>query len=344
MTFIKGAGKALADVVPGLGNIVFDPSLGTVFVTSGTGLVGYRVALSLLEAGHKSVRVGIWYGDRQIGDDDSLAEKVANVLREKGAEVCAFDWGDASSFSSALQGVKTVFCTIPHMKGWDEVFPAFLHTCKDHKVEHFVKVSFFKAGDVNNPYRKNVPFVKFHGTCDDILEEAKTDSRISYTILAASHLMATPLLHQGSLLRDEHKFITASYGMGVNYISPNDVADAAMIVLLDRAKHKNKTYNLSGPYPITDRAVAKLLSEFYGKPIEHISLGYHDYEKNVKERGLPDWLVKDSAALEKMKASGIDELSTSYTTDLEKLLGRKPETFREYLTNKSAMRPGLTFP
>lgn len=345
MSFIKKAGKKLGDVIPGMSNLTFDPSLGTIFVTSGTGLIGYRVALSLLEAGHKSVRVGIWYGDRQIGDDEkSLAERVTEVLTAKGAECISFDWSDKESFQNTVQGVKTVFCTIPHMENWKETFPAFLHDCKTAKVEHFVKISFFGAGDVKNPYRKNVPFVKFHGSCDDILEQAGSDSRISFTILCASHLMATPLLHQGKNLKEEHQFITASYGMGVNYISPNDVADAAMVVLLDLKPHKDKIYNLSGPYPITDRAVAKLLSEFYETPIEHIALGYHDYEKSVKQRGVPAWLVKDSAALEKMKASGIDELPSSYTKDLEKLLGRKPETFREYIGNKSAMRPGLKFP
>lgn len=334
----------MADVIPGLANLTFDPSLGTIFITSGTGLVGYRVALGLLEAGHKSVRVGIWYGDRQIGGEKSLAENVTEILKAKGAECVAFDWNDKASFKENLKGVKTVFCTIPHMQNWSDVFPAFLNNCKAAKVEHFVKMSFFKAGDVSNPYRQNVPFVRFHGSCDDILEQAVNDSRISYTILCASHMMATPLLTQGKTLKDEHKFITASYGMGVNYISPNDVADAAMVTLLDRKNHKNKIYNLSGPYPITDRAVAKLLSEFYEAEIEHIALGYHDFEKDVKQRGLPDWLVKDSAALEKMKASGIDELPSSYTKDLEKLIGRKPETFREYIGNKSVMRPGLKFP
>ena len=45
-------------------------------VTSGTGVVGYRVAVSLLEAGHKDVRVGIWKGDRQ---GSSVTDDVAKV-------------------------------------------------------------------------------------------------------------------------------------------------------------------------------------------------------------------------------------------------------------------------
>lgn len=211
------------------------------------------------------------------------------------------------------------------------------------KVEHFVKISFLRHTEAADQYRSAVPFVKFHSTCDDILEHAKNDSRISYTILCCSHLMSTPLLHQGKVLLEEKKFITASYGMGVNYVSPNDVAKAALVVFSDLKSHRNRTYNLTGPRPITDGQVCRLLSSKYGTPIQHVALGYHEYKRDVTNRGLPDWLVKDSAEFERMKASGIDELSTSYTRDLEKIIGSPPESFRDYLDNKESMRPGLTF-
>lgn len=70
-----------------------------------------------------------------------------------------------------------------------------------------------------------------------------------------------------------------------------------------------------------------------------MELGYHDFKKDVKARGLPDWLVRDSAEFEKMKASGVDELTSSYSPDLEKIIGKKPESFKLYLANKMAMRP-----
>jgi uncharacterized protein YbjT (DUF2867 family) len=319
-------------------------------VTSGTGVIGYRVAVSLLEAGYKDVRVGIWKGDRQ-GMDASFGQQVADVLEAKGAEVFEFDWSDESDYSVALKDVKTVFCSLPHIENWSEVFPSFLQECKRVKVEHFVKISFLRpthsfkgVADVARQYRENVPFVAFHGTCDDLLEQAKNNSRISYTILCCSHLMSTPLLMQGNILRQEHKYITASYGMGVNYVSPNDVADAAVVVLLNQRPHRNKIYNLTGAGPIKDSQVAALLTQFYGTEIEHIQLGYHEYAASVKKRGLPEWQVRDSAAFERMKAAGIDEIASSYTDDLKLLIGKEPETFKDYLSNKSCMRPGLTFP
>ena len=53
----------MADVIPGLGKLTFDDSLGKIFVTSGTGVVGYRVAMSLLEQGQKDVRVSTACGE-----------------------------------------------------------------------------------------------------------------------------------------------------------------------------------------------------------------------------------------------------------------------------------------
>lgn len=142
---------------------------------------------------------------------------------------------------------------------------------------------------------------------------------------------------------EEKKFITASYGMGVNYVSPNDVADAAVVVLLNQKPYRNKVYNLTGKKPVKDAEIAAALSDHYGHKIDHVQLGYHEYEKDVKERGLPAWQVRDSAAFERMKATGVDENPASYTTDLESIIGKAPETIKEYLSNKSCMRPGLQF-
>jgi NAD(P)H dehydrogenase (quinone) len=343
MSLLKKTGKAMADIIPGLGRLTFDSDLGTIFVTSGTGVIGYRVAMSLLEAGFKNVKVGIWKGERQSGpgsSDESFADNIAQVLTKSGAEVVDFDWTDPKCYDEVLKDVKTIFCSLPHVEMWSEVFPAFLLKCREKKIEHFIKVSFLH----NEKYRQNVPFCKFHSSCDDFVEVSSKSSRISYTILAASHLMSTPLLHQGTVLTEDHKYVTASYGMGINYVSPNDVADAAMVVLNDLQKHRNKVYNLTGAGPVTDRRVAKYLGKAYGAEIQHVELGYHDYVKDVKARGLPEWLVKDSAAFEKMKATGIDEDFNTYTKDLETLIGKTPETFEEYLANKDSQRPGKTFP
>ncbi|KAG7336573.1 NmrA family protein [Nitzschia inconspicua] len=345
MSFLKNTGKALGDIIPGLGLLTFDDNLGKIFVTSGTGVVGYRVAMSLLEQGQKDVRVGVYKGEREVGNGSAAAgnndfvDNICKVLEAKGAEIVAFDWTKDESQEMALQGVKTIFCSLPHMDTSIDTFTRFLQKCKHHKVEHFVKLSFLH----NEEYRHQVPFCKFHFQCDDLLEQAPKTSRISYTILATSHLMTTPLLTQGDGLTKDHKYVTASYGMGIDYVSPNDVADAAMVVLLNLKAHRNKVYNLTAKAPITDREVAKILSEVYRTNIQHVELGYHDYVAHLKKQRIPSWLSKDSAAFEKMKASGIDENGHNYYKDLEMIIGRKPESFKDYLMNERSQRPGKTF-
>ena len=239
-------------------------------------------------------------------------------------------------------------------------------------IEHFVKVSFLrpirnasignghsgatKSGshitcisEVAMKYRDHVPFCSFHGTCDDyLIQVARQDSNpMSFTILACAHLMTAPLFLQGNLLRKKHQYVTASYGMGVNYVSPNDVADAAVAVILQsqQKQHANQSYLLTGPGPTKDSEVAKLLTDCFGCPIEHIQLGYHDYVAHIKKQGLPAWQIKDCAAFERMKAKGYDELPICYTKDLQRLTGKKPETFADFLKfQSSCMRPGMAFP
>ena len=122
------------------------------------------------------------------------------------------------------------------------------------------------------------------------------------------------------------------------------VADASVVVLLNQKPHRNKVYNLTGSGPIRDSEVAQELSKVYGKDIEHVELGYHEYVADVKKRGLPHFMARDAAAMERMKAMGLDENLNSYTKDLENLIGKPAETFAGYLSHKSAMRPGMTFP
>lgn len=66
-TFLKNALDPLG--------LSVDDDAGQIFVTSGTGVVGFRVAMGLLDAGYKHVRVGIWKGSRQLGVDNSIGQK-----------------------------------------------------------------------------------------------------------------------------------------------------------------------------------------------------------------------------------------------------------------------------
>jgi hypothetical protein len=49
--------------------------------------------------------------------------------------------------------------------------------------------------------------------------------------------------------------------MGVNYVRSNDITDAAMVALLDRNKHRNTSYQITGPISTTVTDTAKFFTE-----------------------------------------------------------------------------------
>lgn len=145
-------------------------------------------------------------------------------------------------------------------------------------------------------------------------------------ILFASHLMSNVLAYQGKSLRDEKKFYGASCGKGVNYVSPNDVADAAVLAILHPKEHRREGISLLGAAPITDEKVARLLSKHLGTEI-------------VYENKPLEFFDRDSAGLENIKASGLEEEASFPKGDFKRLVGKDPESFDAYLSDKNGMSP-----
>jgi uncharacterized protein YbjT (DUF2867 family) len=320
---LEKAAMSLAHVGEALGIPNLDPSSGKIFVTGGSGPVGHRVALRLLNAGYPTVRVGVPHVDAAEG------------LNKLGAETADFDWQNDATYAHALDGVRSVMCTAPYVEKWAERFPNFLEACKKAGVKHIVKVSFYHARASGDVFQ-DVPLVRAHGDCDELL----TKSGISYTILAATHFMSNPFVFQGQELRKDQKpatFYGASAGKGVNYVSPNDVAEVAVRALLEPKAHHNKEYVLTGPEAITDQTVADLISKHLDKPIMYVDQPVHTFEDEEKMGGDPEWKIKDLVALEKIKASGKEEDASFVSKDIETICGRKAETFEEYLLVKDYM-------
>ncbi|KAL7494729.1 hypothetical protein ACHAWT_006956 [Skeletonema menzelii] len=308
---------------------------GRIFVTGAQGVLGYRVAQRLLNAGHPATRIGYRHPD----DLSNFAEQ----LSSKGAEVVHFDWKDKTTYASALDGVKIVFCVTPYTENWAQTFPKFLRACEKAGVEYFVKVSFYHARKENDIYQK-VNFVRLHAACDDILSQ----SSIPYTILSASHLMSNPLVmhHAEDAGKGKEKPIVlygASDGANINYVSPNDIAEVATRVIMYSKPHMRKEYTLTGLQPISDDDLAYALAKHSKRPVFYEDLPINMLVKK-EEDGFTsvddvDWKVRDFIGLEKLKATGLEEDATFISHDIEKICKRKPETIDDYLQATDLMTP-----
>lgn len=142
------------------------------------------------------------------------------------------------------RNVTTVFISTPNTSDFDKHFKPFLAACKTYHVHRFIKLSYFHAlrskaenptkyfGDpdylVSQDHFHDIPLVHQHALCDGDLIVGGYDC----TVLFASHLMSNVLVYQGATVKEEQKFYGASGGKGVNYVSPNDVAYAAVVAIL----------------------------------------------------------------------------------------------------------------
>jgi nucleoside-diphosphate-sugar epimerase len=154
--------------------------------------------------------------------------------------------------------------------------------------------------------------------------------------------MSNPFSFQKHELKETDTMATfygASGNRGVNYVSPNDVAEAAVRVLLEPCAHYNKEYTLTGPCAITDQEVADLLSKHLKKPVMYVDQPLHAFATELKVGGDPRWMVQDLVALEEIKATGTEENLSFVTDDIEKICGHKAETFDEYLQLADMMTP-----
>jgi len=305
---------------------------GRVLVVDGHDVVGYRVVDQLAYVDYPLIRVGVRNTDdlqvKRWEENEYIIEKVT------------FDWVDESTYDIALEDVKTVFVTTP-MKpaNWDVHFPKFLDACHRAKVKKIVKLSFYHSiqSRIENPRQcfgsqeytaepgygiPTVPFVKKHALCDgDLILRKEFDA----TIIFATHLMSNVFRYgfQRQGLMKDQEFYGASQGKHVNYVSPNDVADIAIKAFFDEI-HIREAHNVLGPFPLMDKEVAALLSESLHTAITYV-------EKPL------DFFDKNTAALENIKASGMEEDFPH--GDFKRVMNRSPQSFREYLKDTYRMSP-----
>ena len=107
MEKLSDVGTTLLHVGEKLGIPHFDP--GKIFVTGGTGVVGYRTTKKLLQAGHDKVRFGCHYSSQKEGPKSNA--KLVEELSGLGGEFVDFRWSQDSTYAAALEGVQTVFTT-----------------------------------------------------------------------------------------------------------------------------------------------------------------------------------------------------------------------------------------
>lgn len=261
-----------------------------------------------------------------IGGTGKTGRKVVTRLQQRNQNVRvgsrsvnpSFDWEDPSGWAAALEGMGQVYITFQP----DLAVPGALEA-----IEGLVKEA--KRAGV-----KKLVLLSGKGEREaELCEQVVIHSGIAYTIVRASwfnqnfsesFLLDPILAGHVALPREEAQ---------VPYVDTDDIADVVTEVLLNDV-HNGQIYQLTGPRTWTFEAVVAEIAKATGRTITFTGITLHAYSKMLTDYGVPadyTWLINYLFT----EVLG-DERNAEITQDVEKVLGRKPKDFSDYVLEVAA--------
>ncbi len=241
-----------------------------------------------------------------------------NVRIGSRSESPAFDWDNPEGWPAALDGMEKGYITFQP----DLAVPGALEA-----IEGLVTIA----------RRKNIKkLVLLSGKGEreaELCEQVVINSGIDYTIVRASwfnqnfseSFFLEPILGGHVALPQAE--------VKVPYVDAEDIADVAVEVLLND-EHNGQIYELTGSRLLTFKEVVAEIAQATSREIAFTSISLEAYVKAMEEQGVPSdyvWLINYlfTEVLGK-------ESNQVITYDVEKVLGRKPIDFSDYVKKAAA--------
>lgn len=261
-----------------------------------------------------------------IGGTGKTGQKVVKRLSEAGHNVRigsrsatpAFDWENPETWSQSMEGMDKVYITFQP----DLAVPGALEA-----IEELTK----KAKQSNV---KKLVLLSGKGEREaELCEQVVIHSGLDYTIVRASwfnqnfseSFFLEPILEGFvALPQAEAK---------VPYVDTDDIADVAVAALLGE-EHNGKIYQLTGPRQLTFKEVIQEISDATGRDIAFTPIALPAYTQVMKQQGVPAdfvWLIEYLFS----EVLG-NPNNAEITHDIEKVLGRKPKDFSDYVKEAAA--------
>ncbi|GAA2300154.1 NAD(P)H-binding protein [Nonomuraea roseoviolacea subsp. roseoviolacea] len=265
-----------------------------IVVTGATGNVGRALVATLAAAGEQVTAVS-----RQ-------AAQVPDGVRHHRA-----DLDDPASLRPALDGAAALFLLVaggdPH---------AILKEAAG--VGRIVLLSSQGAGTRPEVYRHPVQY-----------EEAVRESGADFTILRPGGFASNSFAWAESIRTT--RTAAAPFGdVGLPAIDPADIAEVAAAVLREPG-HAGRTYELSGPAPVTPRERAAAIGAALGEPVRFVEQTREEARAQLLQV-MPEPVVEGTLAILGTPTAAEQAVSP----DVERVLGRAPRAFADWAARNVA--------
>ena len=129
------------------------------------------------------------------------------------------------------------------------------------------------------------------------------------------------------LLKTKSVYLPTENGK-VAFVPRKDFAEAEANILVSPEDYTNKIYEFNGSEQVSFEEISEILTEFLDEKIAYVSPKVDEFESQMKAAGLPDPIVGMLSMFSQGVANGEFNFEK---TDIEKALGRKTQTLKEFL-------------
>ncbi len=254
----------------------------------------------------------------------ALVRDVAKVeeLKAKGINIKIGDYDDYTSLTKAFVGVeKLLLVSGSDLEKRGKQQENVVKAAKESGVKHIYYTSFERKNETETSPIHLVATA--HINTENLIKASGMD----YTIFRNNLYLDILPMFFGENVLTTGVFLPAGDTKAA-FALRMDMAEAIANVLTSEG-HENKDYAFSNTENISVPEMAKILSEVVGKEINYVSPPVDVFVDALSDVGVPIEYVKMTADFSEAIRQGEFE---TFKTDLEKLLGRKPTTVKEFLT------------
>lgn len=245
----------------------------------------------------------------------------ADDLKAKGINLKVGNYDDYVTLLSAFKGIdKLLFISGSDIPNRLKQHQNVVKAAKEVSVKHIIYTSFVRKNETEDSPLGLL--AKAHIETDKLIKT----SGIPYTIMLNSLYADVLPMFLGEKVLETGIFLPAGEGK-VSFAVRADMAEAAANILTDSG-HNNKEYIIANTHNYSFHDVAAILSEIADKQVAYTDPTVEVFTDTLTKAGVPKEYVGMSASFSEAIKQG--EFETSYT-DLEKLLGRKPISLKEFL-------------
>lgn len=282
-----------------------------ILVTGATGHFGKAAISSLLSKNVPAHTIAALVRDEQKATD----------LKEKGIIIRKGDYDDYASLVAAFTGVdKLLLVSASDIASRSTQQANAVKAAKEAGVKYILYTSFERK---NETASSPIAFVaKAHIETEQNIK----DSGIAYTFFRNNLYTDFVPVFIGEKVLETGLFWPAGDGRGA-FATREDMAAAAANVLTSEG-HEGREYSIANTETISFAEVAAVLSGIAGKTISYTSPTQEAYKAALSAAGVPEMYVNMFAAFAEAIKQGEFESGHS---DLEKLLGRKPQSTADFL-------------